>query len=677
MPTKSAAIPTPSKAAPWYHIPPKQAVGVEHPCLVQNVDKAVEMLGGDQAIKTFLHEGHAGKPINLKFHPEDPFSQPIVSVNRQANDVLLKVVVPKRTGRKRKRGSDEPFAKDLNESPPKKSARYLLQSLQDNKSSYQIEPVASIPAVHVFRTMPDFAYSTSHSQFLNQFRDKVLPYQYPLLSDFQLNPGRGLETTEIIPPPVLSTMSYPSNYAYRQNPAIKAFIDPTTGSRRLFNTQAPARIHTQQCQWHTPPSQIPNDVSPSAPPLGLEAHNFRGLVTILRTVFARRPIWTRRGLANQLPPNAPIFLAKYAIGYVAYAMRSGPWRDTYIRLGIDPRSDPSFRQYQSLMLQLVSSKKTSAENKKYEDTALRSWRRDPDKNSHIFTGRGGVPWDGKSWQLCDLQDPILRQLVDIPALYLREKCEERYFGWYQNGTWCKLKIILKAKVDLMMEGITPDMEFDLKFDRLLKLPESYNVPAIPDEVRQQTSSEDHLRREGPSLWKSAGREGDPLLGFLPRNASKLELEWASQYRALCRAPQGKLPHSGRLSRSKEKTRASFVGGDDANEEAGRNTWARKGTHFGRRTQTESQERGESGSVGTGGIAGPTANTHDGEEDGLAEDEMEELELESEEDEEGEEDDDEGELEVEVQDKVENDPTDEVQDSPAAISDVEYRNEEDD
>lgn len=266
MPPKNQAVPDPSESAPWYKIPNVQVVSVEHPCVVRNVDKAVQTLGGDQAIKTFLRYDHAEKPIHLKFHPEDPFSQPILSVNTQTNNVLLKITVPRRTGRKRKRGSNDPFVEDLNEPPVKKSARYLLQSLQANESTYEIEPIASIPVVHIFRTMPDLAYSTSQSPFLNQLRDKVLPFQYPLLSDFKLDPARGLANTEIIPPPSLSTMAYPSNYAYRQNPAIKAFIDPTTGVRRLFNTQAPARIHTIRCQWDTPASQIPTTISPTAPP---------------------------------------------------------------------------------------------------------------------------------------------------------------------------------------------------------------------------------------------------------------------------------------------------------------------------------------------------------------------------------------------------------------------------
>jgi general transcription factor 3C polypeptide 5 (transcription factor C subunit 1) len=553
------SIPTPSESAPWYRIPNVRAINVEHPCVVKNVEKAVEMLGGGKAIKSFLRQDHADKPINLSFHPEDPFNKSILSINCQTNNVLLAITVPKRTGRKRRRGTSDPFVEGLDEPPPKRSASYLLESLRANETAYQIEPVASIPCLHIFRTMPDFAYSTSPSPFLDRFRGTILSFQYPLLQGFQLSPARGLEDTEIVPPHVLSSMAYPSNYSYRQNPAIKSFIDPTTGSRRLYNTQAPIKIHTQQCQWDTPTSQVPTTMPPSAPPLEAEAEEFRHLVTILRTIFEQRPIWTRRGIANQLPANAPIFLAKYAIGYVAYAMRSGPWRDCYVRLGIDPRSDPSYRKYQSLMLQLISSKKSSMEIKKYE-AASQAWHVDPDQKSHIFTGKGRVPVDGRSWQLCDLHDPILKRLVDIPDLQLRETCEYRYFGWYQNGTWCKLKIVLKAKLDFMLEEVPPpEGGWDSKFDELLKLPESYGIASMPEKVRHQpASAEDRYRRETPTPWKSAGRDGDPLLGFLPRNASKLELEWAAQYRALCRAPQGKLPKSGRLTKSKAETRASFI-----------------------------------------------------------------------------------------------------------------------
>lgn len=87
-------------------------------------------------------------------------AQPIQSTSSASNNILLKVTVPKWTGRKRKRGSDEPFADAgpngaaaENELPQRSSARDLLRSLRDNVSSYDVQPVGRIERTHVFRGM--------------------------------------------------------------------------------------------------------------------------------------------------------------------------------------------------------------------------------------------------------------------------------------------------------------------------------------------------------------------------------------------------------------------------------------------------------------------------------------------------------------------------------------------
>jgi general transcription factor 3C polypeptide 5 (transcription factor C subunit 1) len=88
--------------------------------------------------------------------PGDAMARPVQSTNVPSNNVLLKVTVPKRTGRKRKRGSNGPFtgpdAADSEETgPPRRTAKDLLRSLSDNPTNYQIEPVGSIAQTHVFR----------------------------------------------------------------------------------------------------------------------------------------------------------------------------------------------------------------------------------------------------------------------------------------------------------------------------------------------------------------------------------------------------------------------------------------------------------------------------------------------------------------------------------------------
>lgn len=84
-------------------------------------------------------------------------ARPIQSTSLQSNNILLKVTVPKWTGRKRKRGSDEPYTDaapgDAARPPDRRSSKDLLRSLRDNASSYIIQPVGKVDRTHVFRSL--------------------------------------------------------------------------------------------------------------------------------------------------------------------------------------------------------------------------------------------------------------------------------------------------------------------------------------------------------------------------------------------------------------------------------------------------------------------------------------------------------------------------------------------
>ena len=49
--------------APWYSVPDRTIVGVEHPYIIRNVDKAIASLGGESKLsKVGLH----GQPMQAK-----------------------------------------------------------------------------------------------------------------------------------------------------------------------------------------------------------------------------------------------------------------------------------------------------------------------------------------------------------------------------------------------------------------------------------------------------------------------------------------------------------------------------------------------------------------------------------------------------------------------------------
>jgi general transcription factor 3C polypeptide 5 (transcription factor C subunit 1) len=105
-------------------------------------------------------------PLYLRF--DDPACAPILSHNSATNNVLLKVTVPKRTGRKRKRGSQDPYTDDggpvaasEGDNVPAESnlcsqARMdyptsLMRKLKDNVGKYTIEAVAEVGQTHRYR----------------------------------------------------------------------------------------------------------------------------------------------------------------------------------------------------------------------------------------------------------------------------------------------------------------------------------------------------------------------------------------------------------------------------------------------------------------------------------------------------------------------------------------------
>ena len=87
-------------------------------------------------------------------------AKPLRSANVSTNNILLKVTVPKRTGLKRKRGTEgvchegtEVGVFGERTAPFVKDGQYLLRSMCDNSKSYQVEAIGTVSQTHRFRGM--------------------------------------------------------------------------------------------------------------------------------------------------------------------------------------------------------------------------------------------------------------------------------------------------------------------------------------------------------------------------------------------------------------------------------------------------------------------------------------------------------------------------------------------
>ncbi|KAL8798957.1 MAG: hypothetical protein Q9182_006255 [Xanthomendoza sp. 2 TL-2023] len=147
-----------NRSAPWFPIPPTPVVGVEHPCLITNIAKAIDTLGGPSKLEKLVGDKSASVEADLHLHPGERNAKPIASFNSKTSNVLLKITFPKRTGRKRKKGSDDAWqpvpevhsSKSVLLSDPQ-DARDLLQNMQDNPNRYVVEPVGMVEQTHRFR----------------------------------------------------------------------------------------------------------------------------------------------------------------------------------------------------------------------------------------------------------------------------------------------------------------------------------------------------------------------------------------------------------------------------------------------------------------------------------------------------------------------------------------------
>ena len=175
----------------------------------------------------------------------------------------------------------------------------------------------------------------------------------------------------------------------------------------------------------------------------------------LRRLFEERPIWSKNAIKCKLD-IAPDKL-KLMLPVVAYYFLTGPWRSLWVRLGYDPRIDPSAKKYQLVDFRIrqrsaadkicIRSKRSTysyslpntvqkaqpqvvrilqeslgemgggsdaaggaAASKEVDDARL--------KKESVYIFRHGVlpPYRQMFYQLCDIYDEDVQQLLRVSLL---------------------------------------------------------------------------------------------------------------------------------------------------------------------------------------------------------------------------------------------------------------------
>ena len=310
---------------------------------------------------------------------------------------------------------------------------------------------------------------------MRKFVEKVLPGDISKLKEFTLQPGIETGTNiDLIPPPYFTPMSLPFSYNYAQNPHTKE-VSPGSpdGSGSVSEDEEYGRVVNVTSRMPAAGYFIAHDEYPvpSAPRRepDMSDPQVAAIIGEMRLAMEERPIWTRRSMWNrlgarfaELPKNGG--LVRHCLQYAGYQFKGGPWRDALVKYGLDPRTDPKYRVYQTLIFKL---------HKTRIGTVGRSWqavRRNEigvsnfgkawqdlgggDEallNTHVFDGES-FSTDGKVWQVCDITDPLLARL--FANAEVRAECDVEVSGFYHRVLWSVAKAIMKCKMLAIRFGRT-------------------------------------------------------------------------------------------------------------------------------------------------------------------------------------------------------------------------------
>ncbi|KAK9479169.1 RNA polymerase III transcription factor IIIC subunit-domain-containing protein [Lipomyces japonicus] len=418
---------------------------IEHPGVVKNTDRAICGLGGHQAIVHAVNS-NGQNPLELSFRSNDVFSHPIVSRSvTNAHSVLLRVKVKKAT-----------LAKHNGD---------LKAAMSANPNDYTAEPYAVINCNVRFRELADFQSSTLNSPFISKMRDTIFAGDLDAIksltiTDIPLPTGN----IDMPPSPRFSRIAVPFDYAYRQNPAVTAITDHT-GAVKLINRSLGQRLYSKIVRWTD--KSVPESSQLGPPPEHLVKY-----VEKLKEKFEERQIWTRRALQGTTSEWDQSWAShvKYALPYVAYTFKSGPWRATYTRYGLDPRKDKKYSKNQTEYFRA-----TTAEE---EQSKLES-----ESSGYIFDGIH-IP-SGRSFQLCDVTDPVLVELINSDNM--RDEPDEKD-GWYKASTISKIRRIMKLKLTALWHH-QPVRQMDVA-KILEESSDEEDIQAVADEIANKSADED-------------------------------------------------------------------------------------------------------------------------------------------------------------------------------------------
>ncbi|KAI8059456.1 RNA polymerase III transcription factor IIIC subunit-domain-containing protein [Gongronella butleri] len=413
---------------------------VEYPGIVKNVDRAIDTLGGYKAIIQ-AYQGKDHHRMEMKYRPNDPFCHTINGNVLPSSRLLLKVT--------RRRRKDQP----------------------EEDAQITTEILGIVPYTCRFRSMADFQYVVPATDPIKQLTHDLRDVNVEGIKQFQERISTELpENQQNLPPPAFVMMETPSTYDYKQNaPIVRVRVLQPDGSykMKLVNkNQVKASLLTSIVfeATNVPEASLKHLPTPQGAVIEVNAR--------LREAFEDRPIWSKAALRGYLGPKDSKLLDE-CLPYFAYCFQNGPWRECWVRYGLDPRKSKEYGIYQQMDFR--SNLKTNNTyvrarrvKRQYgqigdappnESTKTEKSRNCPEAIAYVFDGVR-MP-SGSAWfQMCDITDPDLLPAIRNQA-YLHDGPPTKRCGFYYPSAFEAVRNCLRTKFQQLAEQGYADRIYNL------------------------------------------------------------------------------------------------------------------------------------------------------------------------------------------------------------------------
>lgn len=470
-----------------------RAPSVELPLKVSSsqasIEKALKMCGGLSKVKLAL-SSHGDSNCNLELYMNEGANRdgtmkffnehPIVGkrVPQRDESILLKITMPK--------GTLDAHGGNL---------RSAIGSLESKH--VRVVPVAIVNNTIKFREMSDFQVRLDNVPSANDFHNSfgTLNWQnfknyVNNIPDFDTKPFENINNVVIdrsvtcpssdfqLPPiPRFSMVSLPFVYQYKSNPyatktpsgeskVVGTYIKNYQQFMHEFSESKPVPHlpHVELLEKYNIAKK--NKVYPGSKSDSKFYEKLEECLPILHKLFEKRHVWIKRHIDGIIPLELHAVF-KIALALVTYRFTKGPWRNTYIKLGVDPRSSNEYAKYQTEYFKIERHLlQNSSVQKNIPAPPGRFYRTNSpgDIDTRFMFDGKQIPWYLMLQIDMLVHEPNIKEVYD-QAQYLDTPSE--LTGWFTELDLAKIRKIVKYELGCMVQGNYHFNEHKLKYFKVM------------------------------------------------------------------------------------------------------------------------------------------------------------------------------------------------------------------